>query len=125
MQLLVRAYQVRGHHVADLDPLGILDPDVSFASAKLSSFRAVDVAAIIAGDSFSIAAASTPLALADVEFTYPLAGASISPGEITVKWEESGKAPAISQLESYVLTLVVGGNEESNAVRITCPVCLS
>jgi 2-oxoglutarate dehydrogenase E1 component len=24
----VRAYQVRGHHVADLDPLGILDADL-------------------------------------------------------------------------------------------------
>ena len=29
MQLLVRAYQVRGHHVADLDPLGILDADLA------------------------------------------------------------------------------------------------
>jgi 2-oxoglutarate dehydrogenase E1 component len=27
-QLLVRAYQVRGHHVAELDPLGILDADL-------------------------------------------------------------------------------------------------
>ena len=25
----MRAYQVRGHHVAELDPLGILDPDLS------------------------------------------------------------------------------------------------
>lgn len=32
VQLLVRAYQVRGHHVADLDPLGILDPDLSDAA---------------------------------------------------------------------------------------------
>lgn len=29
VQLLVRAYQVRGHHIANLDPLGILDPDLS------------------------------------------------------------------------------------------------
>ncbi|KIY43218.1 2-oxoglutarate dehydrogenase, E1 component [Fistulina hepatica ATCC 64428] len=29
VQLLVRAYQVRGHHVADLDPLGIINPDLS------------------------------------------------------------------------------------------------
>ncbi|KAI0300421.1 2-oxoglutarate dehydrogenase complex E1 component mitochondrial precursor [Russula brevipes] len=28
VQLLVRAYQVRGHHVAELDPLGILDADL-------------------------------------------------------------------------------------------------
>ncbi|CAK5269795.1 unnamed protein product [Mycena citricolor] len=27
-QLLVRAYQVRGHHVAELDPLGLLDADL-------------------------------------------------------------------------------------------------
>jgi hypothetical protein len=26
---LVRAYQVRGHHVAELDPLGILDADLA------------------------------------------------------------------------------------------------
>ncbi|KAH7106211.1 2-oxoglutarate dehydrogenase complex E1 component mitochondrial precursor [Auriculariales sp. MPI-PUGE-AT-0066] len=29
VQLLVRAYQVRGHHIAQLDPLGIMDPDLS------------------------------------------------------------------------------------------------
>ncbi|QRV77777.1 2-oxoglutarate dehydrogenase E1 component [Ceratobasidium sp. AG-Ba] len=29
VQLLVRAYQVRGHHVADLDPLGVLDADLN------------------------------------------------------------------------------------------------
>ena len=29
MQLLVRAYQVRGHHGAELDPLGILDADLA------------------------------------------------------------------------------------------------
>ncbi|KAJ9474635.1 2-oxoglutarate dehydrogenase, mitochondrial [Pseudozyma hubeiensis] len=28
LQLLVRAYQVRGHRIARLDPLGILDPDL-------------------------------------------------------------------------------------------------
>ncbi|KAG8930122.1 2-oxoglutarate dehydrogenase E1 component [Tulasnella sp. 418] len=28
VQLLVRAYQVRGHHVAQLDPLGVLDADL-------------------------------------------------------------------------------------------------
>ncbi|KAF8651007.1 hypothetical protein AX16_004965 [Volvariella volvacea WC 439] len=29
VQLLVRAYQVRGHHLAELDPLGILDTDLA------------------------------------------------------------------------------------------------
>ncbi|KAG6839139.1 hypothetical protein C0991_005485, partial [Blastosporella zonata] len=28
-QLLIRAYQVRGHHIAKLDPLGIMDPDLA------------------------------------------------------------------------------------------------
>lgn len=28
VQLLVRAFQVRGHHIAKLDPLGILEPDL-------------------------------------------------------------------------------------------------
>ena len=28
MQLLVRAYQVRGHHIANLDPLRILSADL-------------------------------------------------------------------------------------------------
>lgn len=28
VQMLVRAYQVRGHHLAKLDPLGILQPDL-------------------------------------------------------------------------------------------------
>ncbi|CAG8678731.1 14301_t:CDS:2, partial [Racocetra fulgida] len=30
VQLLVRAYQVRGHHLAKLDPLGIMDADFTF-----------------------------------------------------------------------------------------------
>ncbi|KEI39477.1 uncharacterized protein L969DRAFT_62172 [Mixia osmundae IAM 14324] len=32
VQLLVRAYQVRGHHIANLDPLGILDADLDSKS---------------------------------------------------------------------------------------------
>ncbi len=28
VQLLVRAYEVRGHHIANLDPLGLLDADL-------------------------------------------------------------------------------------------------
>ncbi|PWN42865.1 putative KGD1-alpha-ketoglutarate dehydrogenase [Ceraceosorus guamensis] len=34
LQLLVRAYQVRGHRIAVLDPLGILHPDLSDAVPK-------------------------------------------------------------------------------------------
>ena len=58
-----------------------------------------------------------PLASADVEFTSPAAGASIPAGQFTVEWSESGDAPKISSLESYTLQLLVGGNDENNAVR--------
>ncbi|PKY24019.1 oxoglutarate dehydrogenase, E1 component [Rhizophagus irregularis] len=34
VQLLVRAYQVRGHHIAKLDPLGILNPDLDGSIPK-------------------------------------------------------------------------------------------
>ncbi|CAG8556204.1 14014_t:CDS:2, partial [Acaulospora colombiana] len=34
IQLLVRAYQVRGHHIANLDPLGILNADLDSATPK-------------------------------------------------------------------------------------------
>ncbi|GES81362.1 2-oxoglutarate dehydrogenase complex E1 component mitochondrial precursor [Rhizophagus clarus] len=34
VQLLVRAYQVRGYHIANLDPLGILDADLDDAIPK-------------------------------------------------------------------------------------------
>lgn len=35
VQLLVRAYQVRGHHLAQLDPLGILQPNVNVHPPEL------------------------------------------------------------------------------------------
>lgn len=34
VQMLVRAYQVRGHHLANLDPLGIMQADLSSAGGK-------------------------------------------------------------------------------------------
>ncbi|CAI2171207.1 12311_t:CDS:2 [Funneliformis geosporum] len=34
VQLLVRAFQVRGHHIAKLDPLGILNPDLDGSVPK-------------------------------------------------------------------------------------------
>ena len=35
VQLLVRAYQVRGHHRSKLDPLGILSPDLNHDAPEL------------------------------------------------------------------------------------------
>lgn len=49
--------------------------------------------------------------------TVPVAGASIPVGPITVEWEDNGEAPSTGALESYTLTLFVGGNEGGTYVR--------
>jgi hypothetical protein len=54
---------------------------------------------------------SSSLALADVSFTAPAAGALVrggSPFEIT--WTDSGEAPALADLTSYQLLLYSGSN---------------
>lgn len=58
-------------------------------------------------------------ALAAPRITSPAAGASlpVSGGAITVEWEDDGKAPKMSQLASFTLQLVVGGNTDANSVR--------
>lgn len=38
VQLLVRAYQVRGHHLADLDPLGISKPEMNPPEIKYTHY---------------------------------------------------------------------------------------
>jgi hypothetical protein len=63
-----------------------------------------------------LAALAPSFVFADVQFTSPAAGGSIPAGAITVKWAESGASPSISQLQSYTLTLMVGGNTDSDAV---------
>lgn len=63
-----------------------------------------------------VAALAPSFVFADVQFTFPAAGGSIPAGAITVKWAESGDAPSISQLSTYVLTLMVGGNTDTDAV---------
>ena len=55
---------------------------------------------------------------ADVKFTSPAAGASIPAGAITVQWTESGDAPSISQLSSYTLTLMIGGNVDDGTTSV-------
>jgi hypothetical protein len=56
--------------------------------------------------------------VADVKFTTPAAGADIAAGTINVEWEDSGIAPALSSLTGYILSLMVGGNEDGDMVRI-------
>lgn len=57
--------------------------------------------------------------VADVEFTSPAAGASLVAGSaITIKWEDSGVAPALSALSIYSIFLCAGGNTAGSFV---CP----
>jgi hypothetical protein len=58
-------------------------------------------------------------ALAAPKITSPAAGASlpVGGGAITVEWEDDGEAPKLSQLSSFTLQLVVGGNTDANSVR--------
>ena len=60
-----------------------------------------------------------PLTLADVQFASPAGNAHVEVPNIGVTWRESGKAPSISDLTTYTLSLMVGGNEEDNMVRLT------
>ena len=61
-------------------------------------------------------AAALPYALADVEFTSPAAGVTLTGPTLSIKWKDSGSSPAISDLVSYQLFLCAGGNEDSNYV---------
>lgn len=61
-------------------------------------------------------AAALPIALADVKFTLPTAGATVTGGTISIKWEDSGSSPSISDLTGYQLFLCAGGNAEGSYV---------
>jgi hypothetical protein len=58
----------------------------------------------------------TTLALADVKFSEPSAGANLTAGQIEVRWEDSGIKPPISELTQYTLSLMVGGNDLNDMV---------
>jgi hypothetical protein len=61
-----------------------------------------------------------PFVSADVKFTSPAAGATVTGPTISISWEESGTSPHISDLASYQLFLCAGGNDASNYVNLTC-----
>jgi hypothetical protein len=58
----------------------------------------------------------TTLAVADVKFIEPSAGANLTAGQIDVRWEDSGISPPISELTQYTLSLMVGGNDLNDMV---------
>jgi hypothetical protein len=61
-----------------------------------------------------------PFVFADVKFTSPAAGVTVTGPTISISWEESGTSPKISDLASYQLFLCAGGNDVSNYVNRTC-----
>ncbi len=56
--------------------------------------------------------------VADISFTSPADGTSITAGGIDIKWKDSGSAPLLSDLVSYQLFLCAGGNDASTIVQL-------
>ncbi|OCK76099.1 hypothetical protein K432DRAFT_408445 [Lepidopterella palustris CBS 459.81] len=68
----------------------------------------------------ALLAAITPIAFADVEFTSPKAGATLTGGgSITVEWKDSNNAPLLTDLTSYSLFLCAGGNDDTTFIQLT------
>ena len=62
-------------------------------------------------------AAVAPYTLADVEFTSPAAGATVTGGStLDVEWKDSGTSPPISSFSTYQLFLCAGGNDAGSFV---------
>ena len=60
-----------------------------------------------------------PFVYADVEFTFPSAGANVATGTVNVKWKDSSRAPPIVDLTTYTLDLLVGGNDVADMLPLT------
>ena len=64
-----------------------------------------------------ILAAVTSHTFADVQFTFPTAGArEVGNTAVYIAWKESGKGPAISSFDKYNLSLCAGGNSPGSYV---------
>lgn len=66
---------------------------------------------------FTALAALAPLVSAGIEFTKPAAGAKLTAGEsIKIEWKEGGTGPSISDLTTYQVILVAGGQKPEEQV---------
>jgi hypothetical protein len=62
---------------------------------------------------FTAFAALAPLVSAGIKFKSPAAGDKLTAGTaIEIEWEEGGTGPSISDLTTYQLILVAGGQED-------------
>ncbi|RMZ73448.1 Xaa-Pro dipeptidase [Pyrenophora seminiperda CCB06] len=68
----------------------------------------------------SLVAVLSPLVHAGIKFTSPAAGAQLTAGTaIAVQWSEGGTGPKLTDLQSYQLQLVVGGNKGDEQATTT------
>jgi hypothetical protein len=75
--------------------------------------------------SLALLAALSPLVNAGVKFTSPKAGEQLTAGTaVTVKWEEGGTGPKLTDLTTYTLQLIVGGNEGAEQVGCHKPLIM-
>lgn len=69
--------------------------------------------------SLAALAVLAPLASAGISFTEPAAGAKLTAGTaLTAKWEEGGDGPSISDLQTFQLFLMAGGNEATEQIQV-------
>ena len=70
----------------------------------------------------ALLAALLSFTFADVEFTTPSAGQSLSGLTLDIEWKDSGDDPTISELATYQMFLCAGGNDEGDYVWSVCVV---
>jgi hypothetical protein len=69
----------------------------------------------------ALVAALSPLVDAGVKFTSPKAGDKLTAGTaVTVKWEEGGTGPKLTDLATYQLQVMVGDNNGLQVGRNQC-----
>ncbi|MCJ1277317.1 hypothetical protein MMC21_005129 [Puttea exsequens] len=67
----------------------------------------------------SLIAAVAPYTLADIQFTSPSAGSTVTGGQtLKVSWKDSGDKPPMSDLSSYQLFLCAGGNDADSFIQL-------
>jgi hypothetical protein len=102
----------RLHSVAACCPRGFTSPNRHSLPTPYSSTMTRILFSLAA-----LVAALTSLANAGITITGPKGGDKLTAGtSITVKWGEGGSGPAMADLLSYTLLLVVGGNEDAEQV---------
>ena len=67
----------------------------------------------------TLLAAVASYVVADVKFTAPAAGSTITGTTLSMEWEESGSSPPITDLASYQVFLCAGGNTASDFIPLT------